>query len=76
MENEKEAATNRQRDQSAATPFSIVETHLTISAHDGLTLPDEGKAQIGPIQERFRMKPREFLIAGERGPRHACPTRK
>ena len=50
MEDEKKTATNPQRDQRAATPISVVETRLAISAHGGLTLPDEGKAQIG----RFR----------------------
>jgi len=48
MENEKESTKNPQRDQRAATPISIVETRLAISAHAGLTLPDEGKAQIQP----------------------------
>lgn len=47
MENEKESAKNPERDQRAATPISIVETPLTLSVHDGLTLPAEGKAQIG-----------------------------
>jgi len=46
MENEKESTQNPQRDQRTATPISIVEIRLTIFAHDGLTLPDEGKAQI------------------------------
>jgi len=46
MENEKKSATNPERDENAATPIPIVETRLTISVHDGLTLPDEGKAQI------------------------------
>jgi hypothetical protein len=29
-----------------------VENRLTISVHDGLTLPEEAKAQIGPIEGR------------------------
>jgi len=53
MENEKKSAQTPQRDQCAATPISIVEIRLTISVHDGLTLPEEAKAQIGSIWERF-----------------------
>jgi hypothetical protein len=53
VKNKKESAKNPERDQRAATPISIVETPLTLSVHDGLTLPAEGKAQIRPIWARF-----------------------
>src|SRR5437588_11032723 len=53
MENEKNSAAHPEPDSNAATPISIVEIRLTISVHDGLTLPDEAKAQIGSIWERF-----------------------
>jgi len=71
MENEKKSTQNPQRDQHAATPISTVETRLAIFAHDGLTLPADGKAQIQP---NLATHLADFIIAAERGPRHACPT--
>src|SRR5437660_2381726 len=59
MENEKKSATNPQRDEKAATPIPIVETRLTISVHDGLTLPDEGKAQI-PVRSAMKFSDLSF----------------
>ena len=47
MKNEKESAKDSERDQRAAAPTSPLETRLTIFAHDGFTLPHEGKEQIG-----------------------------
>jgi len=76
MENEDKPAQNPQRDQRAATPISLAEAPLAMSVHGELTLPAEGKAQIRPIDEPSRRPGCDFIVAGERGPRHAYPARK
>jgi len=76
MENEEEPTQDPQRDQRAATPISPSQTPLAMSLHGELTLPAEGKAQIRPLDEPWGRPARDFIVAGEPSPRHACPTRK
>ena len=73
MKDEEQSDKNPERDQRATTPTPSVNIPLTIFAHDGFTLPDEGKAQIGLL---FTHVGREFSIARSGVSRHALSNSK
>ena len=68
MKDQDEGAKNRERDERPAPPLPSVDFPLTMFAHDGLTLPHEEKAQIGPVSLFIY----EFPIARPGVSRHAC----
>ena len=69
MKDQEEGAKNPKRDERPATPLPSVDITLTMFAHDKFTLPDEEKAQIGPVCSLRR----EIPIARPGLSRHADP---